>query len=115
MINCDLNGMESMKLEILENLFVWNIVVVNDFMLLIAKIADWNSSFYEMSANYEFIRVNQVLIMAGKFLLLIGFLILIRGGTPRYRYDFLTKLGWFKFLSMTVWLFLAINILIYLN
>ena len=25
-------------------------------------------------------------------------LILIRGGVPRYRYDFLTKLGWVKFL-----------------
>jgi NADH:ubiquinone oxidoreductase subunit H len=28
-----------------------------------------------------------------KFLLAIFFLILIRGGIPRYRYDYLTKLG----------------------
>jgi len=28
-----------------------------------------------------------------KFCLAIALLILIRGGTPRYRYDYLTKLG----------------------
>ena len=35
----------------------------------------------------------QIINFTFKFLLTIAFLILIRGGTPRYRYDFLTKLG----------------------
>lgn len=36
---------------------------------------------------------NPVLFFGFKFLIAICFLILIRGGTPRYRYDYLTKLG----------------------
>lgn len=43
---------------------------------------------------------NLSLIFGIKFCCCIAFLILIRGGTPRYRYDFLTKLGWLKFLSL---------------
>jgi NADH:ubiquinone oxidoreductase subunit H len=31
--------------------------------------------------------------MGLKFIVLIGLLIVVRGGIPRYRYDFLTKLG----------------------
>jgi len=41
---------------------------------------------------------NKTIILAAltlsiKFLLLIALLIFIRGGVPRYRYDFLTKIG----------------------
>jgi len=36
---------------------------------------------------------NTTVFFAVKFLLSIAFLVLIRGGTPRYRYDYLTKLG----------------------
>lgn len=32
----------------------------------------------------------------------IALLIVIRGGVPRYRYDFLTKMGWVKFLTLVV-------------
>ena len=42
--------------------------------------------FYRFSRNSGF-------FFAVKFCACIGFLILIRGGTPRYRYDYLTKLG----------------------
>ena len=42
-----------------------------------------------------------------KLIITIGLLILIRGGTPRYRYDFLTKLGWLKFIGLIIWLFWA--------
>lgn len=41
----------------------------------------------------------------GKFILVLGFLIAIRVGTPRYRYDFLSKLGWLKLLSITLSVF----------
>jgi len=44
--------------------------------------------------NHKFTFVfNSSLIFGLKFLVIIAFLILIRGGTPRYRYDYLTKLG----------------------
>ena len=48
---------------------------------------------------------NTTFFFALKFLFSIGFLILIRGGTPRYRYDYLTKLGWLKFLTLVVVIF----------
>lgn len=41
----------------------------------------------------HFLLANSMLFFTVKFCCVIGFLILIRGGTPRYRYDFLTKLG----------------------
>ena len=43
---------------------------------------------------------------AVKFCACISFLIVIRGCIPRYRYDFLTKLGWVKFLAFVLSLFL---------
>jgi len=51
------------------------------------------------------------IFMGIKFVILIGLLIVVRGGIPRYRYDFLTKLGWIKTLSLVLAIFL-INLLI---
>lgn len=48
------------------------------------------------------------------FLIAIGLLILVRGGVPRYRYDFLTKIGWIKFLSLVLAVFLATLLLLLL-
>ena len=47
----------------------------------------FNSKIY-----YQFPQ-NMVFFFAIKFCLAMALLILIRGGTPRYRYDYLTKLG----------------------
>jgi NADH:ubiquinone oxidoreductase subunit H len=47
----------------------------------------FNSKIY-----YQFPQ-NMVFFFAIKFCLSIGLLILVRGGLPRYRYDYLTKLG----------------------
>lgn len=47
-----------------------------------------------------------------KFMLGIAVLIVIRGCIPRYRYDFLTKIGWLKFLGLTIFWFLAVAVLI---
>lgn len=47
------------------------------------------------------------LSMSLKFIVLIALLVFIRGGIPRYRYDFLTKIGWIKFLSLVVIAFLT--------
>jgi NADH:ubiquinone oxidoreductase subunit H len=56
--------------------------------------------FYQFPQNMSF-------FFGIKFCLAIAFLILIRGGTPRYRYDFLTKLGWLKFLGFIVLAFFS--------
>lgn len=52
--------------------------------------------------------------IAIKFVLLIALLIFVRGGIPRYRYDFLTKLGWIKTLSLVLALFIINLLLSYL-
>jgi NADH:ubiquinone oxidoreductase subunit H len=51
------------------------------------------------------------IFFAIKFVLLIALLVFVRGGIPRYRYDFLTKLGWIKTLSLVLALF-VINLLL---
>ena len=43
-----------------------------------------------------------------KFVISVSFLLLMRGGTPRYRYDYLTKIGWLKFLSINLSIILYI-------
>jgi len=53
-------------------------------------------------------------IFSLKFIILIALLIFVRGGIPRYRYDFLTKLGWIKTLSLVLAFFLINLLLSYL-
>lgn len=43
---------------------------------------------------------------SAKFILIIALLVFVRGGIPRYRFDYLTKLGWTKFLSLILLSFL---------
>ena len=54
------------------------------------------------------------LYIAVKFLVCISLLIFARGGIPRFRFDYLTKLGWIRFLSLVLLVFileiLVINI-----
>jgi NADH:ubiquinone oxidoreductase subunit H len=54
------------------------------------------------------------IFMGIKFVILIALLIVVRGGIPRYRYDFLTKLGWIKTLSLVLAIFLINLLLSYL-
>ena len=63
-----------------------------------------NSFYYFYSIDYTF-------FFSIKLTLCIFFLILLRGGVPRYRYDFLTKIGWIKFLGFILSLFLVSVIL----
>lgn len=46
------------------------------------------------------------LVFTLKFIVIIATLVFIRGGIPRYRYDFLTKIGWLKFLNLVLIAFL---------
>lgn len=48
-----------------------------------------------------------------KFITLILLLIFVRGGIPRYRYDFLTKMGWFKYFSWVL-LFFILSFFLYI-
>jgi len=46
------------------------------------------NNFFFLQITYSFI-----FNMGIKFIVLIALLIFVRGGIPRYRYDFLTKIG----------------------
>ena len=50
--------------------------------------------------------MKDAICMATKFLLCIALLIFARGGIPRFRFDYLTKLGWIRFLSLVLLSFL---------
>jgi NADH:ubiquinone oxidoreductase subunit H len=63
--------------------------------------------FYQFSQN-------TTVFFGIKFLLSIAFLILIRGGTPRYRYDYLTKLGWLRFIGLVLLIFFFSIIVFYI-
>lgn len=66
--------------------------LINPFFFNSLSLINWQIGL-NLPQNFS-------LFLGIKFCLCISFLILIRGGTPRYRYDFLTKLGWLKFLSL---------------
>ena len=53
------------------------------------------------------------IVFTFKFIILIALLVFIRGGIPRYRYDFLTKIGWIKFLSLVLSIFVTSLLLNY--
>jgi len=59
--------------------------------------------FNNFTLNYS---TSYTLIITAKIVISLFVLILIRGGVPRYRYDFLTKLGWVKFLLYILLLFI---------
>ena len=60
-----------------------------------------------------FYATNYTLTFTLKVTLCLMFLIVIRGCVPRYRYDFLTKMGWVKFLGYILTIFL-ISIILFL-
>jgi NADH:ubiquinone oxidoreductase subunit H len=49
-------------------------------------------SSYILNLSTKTVTLN-ALVFTVKFLLLIALFVIIRGGVPRYRYDFLTKIG----------------------
>lgn len=56
--------------------------------------------------------ITNALVFSLKFISIISLLVFVRGGVPRYRYDFLTKMGWLKLLSLTLAYFLSVLLLI---
>ena len=53
----------------------------------------YNTCSLTLSSLPYYFSNNYPLLFTIKLTLLMFFLILIRGGVPRYRYDFLTKIG----------------------
>lgn len=85
-------------------------VIVTSVKLLLTI---YTSLLYPVLYCFSTIKATSLcsIFLAIKFIALISLLIFVRGGIPRYRYDFLTKLGWIKTLSLVLAVFL-INLLI---
>jgi len=106
--------MWDLKLIIVDFFFYLNFFFY-DFLFNILNTIDPllnNGLFLFNSKIYYQFPQNMVFFFAIKFCLAIALLILIRGGTPRYRYDYLTKLGWLKFLGLIIAIFF-ISILVF--
>ena len=90
----------------LESFFLWLYsCFVTIFMFL------YNSIWIIFNMKY----LNSAIFNMGiKFILLIALLVFVRGGIPRYRFDFLTKIGWIKFLSLILSIFLSSMLLVFL-
>ena len=71
------------------------------------------ASIYLLILSTKTITLNAI-IFTIKFVIIIALFVFIRGGVPRYRYDFLTKIGWIKFLSLVLLVFLSSLLLVYL-
>ena len=85
------------------NYFSWAIEEITIFFISI------NLFFYNLLATNKVLlnlgfTTNMVdaLFISFKFLLCIALLIFARGGIPRFRFDYLTKLGWIRFLSLVL-------------
>jgi len=76
-------SVENEKLDIflLSTIFNTSFFVINVFLIQVKTI--FNIKLISFA----------VLNTAFKFIILIALLIFVRGGIPRYRYDFLTKVG----------------------
>ncbi len=101
-------------------ILVWDIELIFNDLILYIILNFFNFIFYLFNffdpflynglclSNSKFFfnfAQNMSFFFGLKFIASIGFLVLIRGGTPRYRYDFLTKLGWLKFLGLIIFIF----------
>jgi NADH:ubiquinone oxidoreductase subunit H len=88
----------------------WGILTILHLIILKFK----NTFCYLLPLFVLKTNVTNALVFAIKFLVLIALLVFVRGGIPRYRYDFLTKVGWIKFLSLILSIFLSSLLLVYL-
>jgi len=80
--------------------------IVHDLIIYVTSFNDL-LIFKYISDNYTFIySTDYSLIITLKISFCLAFLIVIRGCIPRYRYDFLTKMGWVKFLGYVLTIFL---------
>jgi NADH:ubiquinone oxidoreductase subunit H len=95
-------GFLDFPLSMLEgvNIFCENVCV---FFMLFNKLVLFLAGLIEVIGylNLSTTSLNSLCISI-KFLLCIAFLIFARGGIPRFRFDYLTKLGWIRFLSLVL-------------
>jgi NADH:ubiquinone oxidoreductase subunit H len=76
---------------------------INDLLFLYETALAFSKDTFRYSYT-----TNHTFIFTTKLATCLVFLSAIRGGVPRYRYDFLTKMGWIKFLGYVISVFLVV-------
>ena len=66
------------------------VVLISEILNSTLHLLDLLSYYMLLDFKYS---TNYTLVFTFKIVLCLSFLIFIRGGVPRYRYDFLTKIG----------------------
>lgn len=90
-------------------IYKYNLLITEWFFPI--DYSTWDISY--TSKIFNFARSLTEFFMV-KFLVFIAFVVIIRSGTPRYRFDYLTKLGWLKFLGFSLTVFIFVIILYFL-
>jgi len=93
--------MPGILVNVLYDLFIY---FVNTYSFVKYITIDWFID--QLYYVYYTHACNFTLTFTFKLAACLSFLIFIRGGVPRYRYDFLTKIGWIKFLGYVISIFL---------
>ena len=99
--------------------FEWCVFAVSWFITYLPLLADayiWNNAASILINMFNMLLTSYIFYYsyAIKFLFVLMLLIFIRGGTPRYRLDFLTKLGWSKFNLWIIFIYLTLFIVVWL-
>jgi NADH:ubiquinone oxidoreductase subunit H len=108
--------MWDLKLYIVDFFFFIDFIFQDLFFTLLNSIDPFLQNgllIFNSKIFYQFPQ-NMTFFFAIKFCAAISFLILIRGGAPRYRYDYLTKLGWLKFLGFVIVIFFSSTLTFFL-
>lgn len=92
--------------------FIKTLELMNDNLIYLFNFEGSNlkeNKTYWGYVNFTYTEIynNLSLVYGFKFTVSILFLIFIRAGLPRYRYDYLTKLGWYKFILLTLTFFIS--------
>lgn len=99
----------------LENIYTTYITLSTSLQNIIALenwifLTDAVTIFVKDTFTYHYV-TNYTFVFTIKLSTCLVFLSAIRGGVPRYRYDFLTKMGWIKFLGLVLSVFITTFVL----
>lgn len=104
-------GLQTQQIE-LSLIQLYLLMIITPIIILFKFVNITLTTFFKY-INFK-LHIIYSISYAFKFMILIAMLVFIRGGVPRYRYDYLTKIGWIKFLSILLSIFLSIMLLNYL-
>lgn len=97
------------------NVISGNVLHFASRVLGLASLIEWTdlslSELFYLIGTVHALTDHFTIVLTIKLAMCLAVLIVIRGCIPRYRYDFLTKIGWVKFLGYVLSFFCAAVVL----